>query len=155
MKLVIPFFHSEFDALQHLVKRFGKNRYFEKRTFLIFGDFRRFLAILAPARSYSTISPLGLGGHKNDTKSILLPNKKIEFWATFAQSKYPITVKEKWRFHVFSLQIFSFWTLIEKNPHFLISVLLFGRKIQRKFHHATNLAIAKNLTLLGYIQRKV
>ena len=62
MKLVIPFFHSEFDALQLLVKRFGKNRYFEKRPFLIFGVFRRFLAILTPERSYSAISPLGLGG---------------------------------------------------------------------------------------------
>ena len=39
MNLVIPFFHSEFDALQLLIKRFGKNHYFEKQPFLIFGVF--------------------------------------------------------------------------------------------------------------------
>ena len=94
MKLVIPFFHSEFDALQLLVNRFGKNRYFEKRPFLIFGVFRRFLAILTPERSYSAISPLGLGGHKNDTKSISLLNNEIEFWAIFAQRTHSMMTKK-------------------------------------------------------------
>ena len=51
------------------------------------------------------------------------------------------------QFHVFSSQIFPFWTLMEKNSHFSISVLFFWPQNSAKINYATNFAIAKNLTL--------